>query len=145
MTEVLVIGYGNRLRSDDAVGPLVAEAVSRLHRPGVEALALAQLTPELSEPLSRVRLALFVDGCIDSDAVLIQPLAPGPFEPSLHHTGDPRWLLGLTLAVYGQCPVSWLIAVPVVHLDFGEQLSAAALQGVDIALCEIDRLLSELS
>jgi hydrogenase maturation protease len=53
MGEVLVIGYGNTLRRDDAVGPLSAEEVSRWGRPGVVPLDLAQLLPELAERLSR--------------------------------------------------------------------------------------------
>jgi hydrogenase maturation protease len=50
MNQVLVLGYGNTLRRDDAVGPLAAEAVAGWGRPGVLALALPQLLPELAEP-----------------------------------------------------------------------------------------------
>ncbi len=43
---ILVIGYGNSLRSDDGVGPFVAEAVEALRLPGVHTLICQQLSPE---------------------------------------------------------------------------------------------------
>jgi hydrogenase maturation protease len=46
-TDLLVIGYGNELRSDDGVGPRVARAVAEWRLPGVEAIAVHQLTLEL--------------------------------------------------------------------------------------------------
>ena len=51
----LVIGYGNTLRGDDAVGPRAAAAVHGGGLPGVDALAVAQLTPVLAEPLAAAR------------------------------------------------------------------------------------------
>ena len=58
---VLVIGYGNDLRSDDAVGKRVAEAVATWKLPSVQALAVHQLTPELTVKLTDVDRAIFVD------------------------------------------------------------------------------------
>ncbi|HYG98513.1 MAG TPA: hydrogenase maturation protease [Terriglobales bacterium] len=72
---VLVIGYGNPLRSDDALGWRVAEALrSRFEhqfshtqaRVGagsadVEVISCQQLNPELADPISRADLVLFVD------------------------------------------------------------------------------------
>jgi len=45
---ILLIGYGNELRGDDAIGPLVARALAELRLPGTQVLALTQLTPELA-------------------------------------------------------------------------------------------------
>ena len=58
---ILVIGYGNTLRSDDGVGPRVAMAVASREWPGFNAIAVQQLTPELAEPLAAAELAIFVD------------------------------------------------------------------------------------
>ena len=51
---LLVIGYCNTLRSDDGVGPRVAEAVEALDLPGVRAIVRGLLTPELAEPAVRL-------------------------------------------------------------------------------------------
>jgi hydrogenase maturation protease len=140
MEEVLVLGYGNTLRRDDAVGPLAAEEVSGWGRPGVAALALPQLLPELAEPLSRARLVIFIDAAV-SEEVQCRPLVAVAREPSLHHAGDPQWLLSLTESAYGRCPPAWLITVPVTDLSFGEGLSPRARVGLEVALEHVERLL----
>ena len=55
---ILVIGYGSQLRSDDAVGPRVVEAVADLQLEGVQTLIRHQLTPELSEIISTARAVI---------------------------------------------------------------------------------------
>jgi hydrogenase maturation protease len=142
MREVLVLGYGNTLRGDDAVGPLVAEEVARWGRPGVTSLALPQLFPELAEQLSHVARAIFVDAAISGDNCVeaAEPLSCGP---TLHHTGDPPWLLALTQAVFGRCPPAWFVRVSVDHLGYGEGLSERGRAGLSFALEQIRRLLDE--
>lgn len=145
MGEILVLGYGNTLRRDDGVGPLVAEAVSRWGRAGLYALALPQLLPELAHRLSCVDLAIFVDAAAGSPEVHLQPLAPIPCKPSLDHCSEPRWLLSLTQEVYGRCPPAWLITVPAADLSFGEGLSPQARKGMEAALQQLEQLLSSES
>src|SRR5579862_3803538 len=59
---ILIVGYGNPLRRDDALGwhasRLLAEA---LVGKDVEVITCHQLTPELAEPLSRCQRAVFID------------------------------------------------------------------------------------
>ena len=50
--EIIVIGYGSSLRSDDAAGARAAAAIADWGLPGVRAMDAQQLTPELAEPLS---------------------------------------------------------------------------------------------
>ncbi len=58
---ILVMGYGNMLRSDDGVGQQVARAVAKWEIPNVDAIAVHQLTPELAERLTKTDIAIFVD------------------------------------------------------------------------------------
>lgn len=57
----LIIGYGNELRSDDGVGQRVSDTVATWKLPNVRALSVFQLTPELTENLATVNVAIFVD------------------------------------------------------------------------------------
>jgi hydrogenase maturation protease len=143
----LVIGYGNPLRGDDGLGQEVAALVAGWGRPDVQALAVHQLTPELAEPLSRARLAIFVDAypAPGGGTVRVQRLEPGGTSPALGHTGDPRFLLGLAEAVYGGCPSAWLVTVPGTDFDGGLGLSPAARRGIRTAVRRIARLLRERS
>jgi hydrogenase maturation protease len=138
---ILVIGYGNTLRRDDAAGPRVADEIARRSLPGVHALALHQLLPELAQPLSRARLAIFVDASVEVSATEARPISPDASPPTLHHTGGPSWLLALARSAYDRCPPAWLVTVPAPDLGFGEGLSPEAQLGTEQALDVIERLL----
>lgn len=141
---VAVIGYGNELRSDDAIGPQVARAVEGWGVPSVHSLAVHQLTPELAETLAETDMAIFVDACADpaEKGVRVVPLEPAGAGASIGgHTSDPRTLLALAGLLYGRAPQAWLVTVPGVNFDLGEALSPVAENGMADALEEIDYLI----
>ena len=136
----LVIGYGSDLRGDDAVGRRVAERVADWGRPGVQALSVHQLAPELAEPMSTAGQVIFVDACADGPEVCLRPLQPGTLGAEPSHTSDPHWLLALTRLLYMRQPEAWLLTVPASDLGLGEGLSAAAAEGMAVALRQLDHL-----
>jgi hydrogenase maturation protease len=143
----LVIGYGNTLRRDDGIGPFVATAINAWHLPGVSALAVAQLTPELASDLAVVRRAVFVDARPvdenDRGGVEVQILEPSnEASRAFTHAGDPSGLLALAREVYGTCPKAWLVTVPLYDLRHGEGLSRKTNLALQIALRRIGGLLS---
>jgi hydrogenase maturation protease len=142
---VLVIGYGNDLRSDDAVGKRVAEAVATWKLPYVQALAVHQLTPELTVRLTDVERAIFVDAykATHDQEVQVRPLEPFPTGGIAGHTGDPQSLLALTKALYSHCPQAWWVTIPGVNFEVGDSLSLIAKRGVSVALERIDQLIQE--
>jgi hydrogenase maturation protease len=138
----LILGYGNDLRGDDGAGPCVAEAVRAWCLPGVMALALHQLAPELAVALAAARRAVFVDASVGPEtAVLLTPIAPLADPAGIGHTSDPRRLLALTQTLFGRCPEAWHLRVPALRFDFGEALSPLAARGVREALVLLTRLL----
>jgi hydrogenase maturation protease len=125
---ILLIGYGNTLRSDDGVGPRLALEVASKRLPGLIAIGVQQLTPELAEPLAAADLAIFVDARLaeHGDTVEVHPLKPESMRHGLAHTSNPRTLLTLACEVYGRAARSWLVTVPAVEFSPGEQLSVTA-------------------
>jgi hydrogenase maturation protease len=140
---VLVIGYGNDLRSDDAVGKRVAEAVATWNLPYVRALAVHQLTPELTVRLTDVERVIFVDAyrATPEQEVQVRPLEPVYAGGIAGHTGDPQSLLALTKALYSYCPRAWWVTIPGVNFEVGDSLSFIAERGVAVALKRIDQLI----
>ncbi|MFB2772465.1 hydrogenase maturation protease [Pelatocladus sp. BLCC-F211] len=136
---VIAIGYGNELRSDDGIGQRVAKA---LHFSNVKSIAVHQLTPELAEALANTDLVVFIDACLmsESSQVQIESLSPASFNVIAGHTADPRSLLALTQALYGYCPQAWWIKVPGVNFELGDRLSPIAETGVAIALQQITQI-----
>jgi len=126
MDHDLVIGIGNPLRGDDGVGPhlaaTVAATVSSPVSAGherVQVLVVHQLTPELAEPLSEARRALFLDAWLASTASrpCLQPLRPAPHWEGSSHRLTPAVLLGLADLLYGATPTAQLLLVPAFVLE----------------------------
>ncbi|MEO1401770.1 MAG: hydrogenase maturation protease [Cyanobacteria bacterium J06635_1] len=143
----LIIGYGNELRSDDAVGPWVARAVADWQLPAVKSLAVHQLTPELADVISEADYVIFVDACGEScsQTVQLDPLGVDcsvPRATSLGvHSYAPMALLSLTQGLYGHHPQAWLLQIPTECFGLGETLSATAREGCDRALRIIEQFL----
>jgi hydrogenase maturation protease len=137
-----VIGYGNPLRGDDAVGWHVASAVAAWRLPRVQARAVLQLTPELAELLASVRRAIFVDARSDAggDGCCVCALDSEYTAIPIGHHGDPRYLLELAQAAFGRKPPAWWITIPASSFAFGAGLSSPTARALTAALREITRL-----
>ncbi len=142
----MVIGYGNELRSDDAIGQRVANVINFWHLSNVQSLAVHQLTPELAATLANANLAIFVDASINSESADVQVESILPTESSiiLGHRADPRSLLALTKLLYGYCPPAWIVTVPGVNFELGDCLSPIAETGIGIALTKIINIINSV-
>jgi hydrogenase maturation protease len=143
---ILVIGYGNTLRGDDGVGPAVAVAVAAKQLPGVRVVTMAQLTPELAEPMARARAAVFIDARLDSAASPVSTvrLRPTDVSPPPSHVADPRSLLALAQALFGQAPDAWLVTVAGTDFGLRETLSVEGWQHARVAQEHVECLLRQL-
>jgi Ni,Fe-hydrogenase maturation factor len=120
---VTLIGYGNDLRGDDAVGQRVAMAVAHWRRPDL--------------------LAIFVDASGAERELMdicARPIVPVSSHVMAGHTADPRTLLALAQLVYGRYPQAWWITIPALRYDFGADLSPEARRGAAAALGRIRAL-----
>ncbi|MEM9804600.1 MAG: hydrogenase maturation protease [Cyanobacteria bacterium P01_D01_bin.56] len=145
--DFLVIGYGNELCGDEAVGPRVAATVADWKLPTVKSMAVPQLMPELSAELVKTNYVMFVDAC---DRKAIRTIQINPIvtsEPQVSsmafaaHRYDPLALLGLTQRLYHRHPQAWLLQVPIESCETGCDLSQKAHQGCDQALRAIQQFL----
>ena len=83
----LIIGIGNPLRGDDGLGWDVAgELSSELRRDDVQVLATHQLTPELSDLVSRADLVLFIDATRSEDPGTMRCQQVLPVAPPARHS-----------------------------------------------------------
>lgn len=140
-TALLVIGYGNTLRGDDAAGPRVAQAVEALRLPAVRVLTCHQLAPELAEPIAQAQRVVFVDAAVDRPRkVRLRVLRPHTGAPTSSHAADPRALLALARELFGRAPRAWWLTIPAIRFDFGETLSATTRRGIALAVQKIRAL-----
>ena len=135
MTDLLVIGYGNDLRSDDGAGRQVAQAIEDKALAGVTVRSFAQLTPELALDVVRHRQVVFVDANVDATEVTVEPVAAGSGGGGvMTHHGSPSQLLALAGGV-GEVPEdAVVISIPAQNLELGFTLSGATAAGVAAAV-----------
>ncbi len=143
---VLVIGYGNTLRGDDAFGPLVAARLQRSADPQhAHILTCHQLTPELAGDIAACDHVIFIDASIASPAgtLVCRDLTADEADGgSLVHALGPEQLLALTRLVYGRQPSASLVCVGGLRFDLGDhQLSAPVAAAVEPAVERIRELI----
>lgn len=139
----LVIGYGNRLRRDDALGVSIAEGLAGEH-PDATVLLVPELYPELAEPVAAADVAVFVDareGGVELGVTSEELLDGSCRVPWIGHISDPRAILALAQAVYGRRPRAFLVTAPIGDTNVGVGLSAAGTSHVPRAIRAVSALL----
>lgn len=136
----LAIGIGNTLRSDDGLGPWLAERVAAWKLPGVTILIVHQLTPELAVEIASHDRVLFLDASQTSSDPMLVEIEPARSASSLGHAIGPGDLLALASS-FGPGRPGWGAFVPGNDFRFGEGLSEAAAEAGERALTDIGILL----
>lgn len=152
---ILLIAYGNSLRTDDAAGLWLADMIERACRRRqwiVERLTLHQLLPELVADVARadVEAVLFIDSRATppeepDPAVQVRPLAAEAI-PLTHwgHHLTPATLLVFARELYRRQPPAWLVTAPGVDFSHGQGLSSTARRALARAEPVIVGLLDQL-
>lgn len=152
--QTLIVGYGNADRQDDGVAwhviqgvisalgftaPLEMEDESPISFGTTDFLFLLQLTPELSETLTRFDRVCFVDahtGRVPED-VHFDHLQPAyQHSPFTHHL-TPNSLLAMTESIYHKVPDAILISVRGYEFGFSQTLSNSSAELVPQAIALI--------
>jgi hydrogenase maturation protease len=158
---VLVIGYGNALRTDDGVGWHAARLLAGDPRlAGVVVVAEHQLVPELAFDLSLASLVVLLDASTETPAgtVTVRSMAQpdgaasgadtGPARAgqapgaSSHHV-DPELLLALARELYGRAPEAVVVSVGVAEMGLGEGLTPAVEAALPAVADIVARLVEE--
>ena len=142
---ILVIGYGNTLRGDDAFGPIVADRLREaVVSDRVLVLTCHQLTPELAGDVADCDHVLFLDASVEGPAGQVNCRSVSKDLSGaghLVHMLDPPRLLALAHLVYGRAPAADLISVGGQNFDLGEhQLSPPVAAAIEPALERIREL-----
>jgi hydrogenase maturation protease len=126
---VLVFGYGNLSRGDDALGPLLLEYVeSHCNLDGIEILSDFQLQIEHALDLENRSLVLFVDAsvsCVSAfDFARLEPVRDKSYTT---HAMSPESVLDVYQSIKKQTPPPcFLLSIKAEKLELGEGLSTPA-------------------
>lgn len=129
---LIVIGYGNKLRSDDGFGPAVAERLRKsfAQSDAYEILVEQQLLPELAEVVASCIEAVLIDASVDLEPaevhveeIHITAGVSDTNEYSMTHALTPLALLSLCESLYKRVPRMTIYTCGVRTIELGEDLS----------------------
>ncbi len=147
-SRVLIVAYGNPLRSDDGVAWRAAEALRKLLPPDeAEIVVLHQLGPELAESASKCDCVILVDASAGPGRpgeVQVKQLSPtqpeGRESARFCHAVSPANVLSLAARLYGARPRAFSATIVGENFDHGESLSAAVEAALPTLLARIEEL-----
>ncbi len=147
MPHVLIVAYGNPLRSDDGVAWRAADALSGKFSSDVEIIRLHQLTPELADTVCKFQSVIFIDAA-SSDGSLNKPgtvrveeVHGGTSEPArFSHVLSAKKVLDLAVQLYGASPRAFVITVEGIAFDHGDSLSPAVAAALPELVAQISGL-----
>ena len=138
---LLIFGYGNPSRGDDALGPLLLERLEALNLPHVELLTDFQLQVEHALDLHDRDRVLFIDASVSCTAPyafsLLQPQKDTSYSS---HVMSPAAVLHAYQDMYGTPPSAYLLEVRGKRFELGERLSLEARSNLDAAFSVLKEL-----
>lgn len=133
---LLIFGWGNPSRGDDALGPLFVERIEAMQLPGVECLTDFQLQIEHALDLHGRSRILFVDASVAAaEPFSAERIAAAKDESFTTHAMTPQSVLQVYRDLEDQDPPPcWLLAIRGERFELGEPPTAAAQRNLDAAL-----------
>jgi len=133
---LLVFGWGNPSRGDDALGPLFVERIEAGKLPGVECLTDFQLQVEHALDLHGRQRVLFVDASLEAAAPFVAArIAPAKDASFTTHAMTPQAVLQVYRDLEDEDPPPcWLLAIRGERFELGEAPGAEARQNLEAAL-----------
>lgn len=150
MPRILIIAYGNPLRSDDGVAWRAAEALrGKLPPEELEIVCLHQLGPELAESASRSQCVVFLDAAAGPHPgeIEIKELRGTPESAkasAFAHALNPQAIVTLGAQLYHAHPRAYSATITGETFEHGESLSRAVGAALPDFICRIERLVREL-
>ena len=146
MKKVLVVGYGNRSRTDDGVGWFVVEQLQKNEQVHADFLILHQLEVELAETISHYEMIIFVDAATAQNPQLVtrKEVLPTLQGHAVTHYFTASDLLALCQSLYHRLPHGALFSIRGEDFNFGATLSPSTERAALDVVRQITRLIHSL-
>ncbi|MCG8308251.1 MAG: hydrogenase maturation protease [Cytophagales bacterium] len=138
MKRILIYGYGNPGRQDDALGILLAEKLetwaTENGRDSIDFDSNYQLNIEDALTISEYDTVIFADASIeDIPDFIVTEVRPSQKTEFTMHAMTPAFILHLCQSLYGKFPKTFLIHLKGYEFNFLERLTSRANQNLHAA------------
>lgn len=141
---LLIFGYGNPSRGDDALGPLLLERLQELNLPYIELLTDFQLQVEHALDLKGRERVLFIDASVScSTPYTFSRLRAQKDTSYTSHVLSPMALLHSYIQLYGEPPPSYLLQIRGECFELGKSLSKLATANLEASFNLLQRICSK--
>lgn len=143
---ILVFGYGNMSRGDDAVGPMLLEHLQQnVDLTEVDLLTDFQLQIEHLLDLQQRQLVIFVDAAVTELAPFsFTPIEARQDQSYSSHAMSPAALLQVYQTVTGKpAPLCYLLAIKAESFELGEPLMPLTNENLEQACAFMEQLLQK--
>lgn len=134
---LLVIGYGDREKSDEGAGCRIAEIIQAKHLKEMEGLSVQSLTPSLASLVIKAKTVIFINSYFLFEnmkpEIIIKHFLPDSEtnDIEINYPESPCSLLSFTDATYHQKPNVFWILVPAIKHEQGEDFSTATKRAIE--------------
>jgi len=131
--KILIYGYGNPGRQDDALGVKLTENIEQWIKnkniSNVEVDCNYQLNIEDSEKISHYDVVIFADASTENidDFIYTQVNPNDATIEFTMHAVSPAFVLDLCKKLYGKCPTTFLLHIKGYEWEFTEKISDDAM------------------
>jgi hydrogenase maturation protease len=147
---VLILACGNSLRSDDGIGPWLADWAEHhfAAQPEIRVIFRQQWTPDIAEDIANAEFVLFIDCSIESapGSIQLRPVEPSTSQQGLatHHQGAPE-LLALARELYNSSPSNaHLKTIGAGSTELGEEFTEPVRAALPNACVLIEQTVTDL-
>ncbi|MGB9093158.1 MAG: hydrogenase maturation protease [Gallionella sp.] len=147
MAKLLLFGYGNPGRGDDALGPELIARIERMQLAGVECQNDMQLQVEHVTDLNGCDLVLFVDADMScTEPYEFSEIAAEKDSSYTSHAMNPAALLHACREVYGKdAPPAFLLRIRGYDFGLGDPLTGRAVSNLEAATQLVVELCNSVS
>src|SRR5579864_7462121 len=152
MPAVLIVSYGNPLRSDDGLAWRASDQLEgKFPQSEVEILRVHQLMPELAETVSRSRAVIFVDaasavatGNGHPGKVCCEEIRESVTESGFSHHLSPPTVLALAHQLFDASPRAFSVTLTGQCFDHGDALSPIVTAALPVLAARIEAIIRQL-
>jgi hydrogenase maturation protease len=143
---ILIIAYGNPLRSDDGVAWHAAQRL-REKLTSAQILTVHQLAPELSETAAGVHGVIFLDAAQNGEPgeIVCSQVNPEDAGSQSSHWLTPAQVMALCSQLYGVTPRAMAVSVTGACFDHGDTLSEPIAKALPCLIDRVEALVAQFA
>lgn len=140
--KILIFGYGNPGRHDDALGPLFVQRIEQMNLKNIYVDADYQLNVELGAELAEYDKVIFVDASKEGEEPFsIKRVFPSKNITFTTHSVNAESVIAICDEYFGSAPEAWMLGIRGYDFTIGEGITDNAQRNLELAWQYLNKIL----